>query len=737
MVRVFLALALAWCGSSVCAWGAATPVADGDASGLRELESVVRTSPPLRLESSLRELERRFPDSSPGALARLLRGHQKLQSQDYAAAVSLLSDPSIALRTRLEDYALYFLGQAQYSLQSYDSSQKSLRRLLDKFSASLLRRAAMLLLAQSELREGKVREAVQALEGLANQYPEPAALFLLGESYLQRGEGKKAAEAFARVYYEFPADENALPARRQLDLLSGRGAWPKSDPLLLLQKRADLLYETQQWALAIPEYRRLLVRDPKQADLYRLRAALCYFHQRKNYPALEQLRHVSSRVPDWHAQSLYTQALIRRRLDQEAAFLEWAQRLLREVPGSPFAEEMHLQLASFYDQQGEREKAQAQLERMLGEFPQGANAAEGLWRLAWNHYLAGRYSEFLALAAKHLESYPASSYTDALQYWMGRSYEHTGMYSEAGRVYRHLLAHCRNDYYGQRAARQLEGVLEKLKPEQPGADLDALPPTHARPPASAAGDQLPGPVVRALERARELALIRLDAPALAELEQAWKEFPDQGALAFEMARIYGGSGQYLEAIRTLRKAFPRYPAYDLSHLPKEVWRILFPLDYWDRIQQESNKYGLDPWLVSALIRQESTFNARARSRSNAIGLMQILPSTGRTIARQLRLRYRPSKLYDPQFNIALGTYYLQTLLAEFQGKIELALAAYNGGPHRVSRWLEHYGAPETDVFVECIPLTETREYVKRILEHYSLYQAIYAAGSAAPLTTGG
>jgi len=173
---------------------------------------------------------------------------------------------------------------------------------------------------------------------------------------------------------------------------------------------------------------------------------------------------------------------------------------------------------------------------------------------------------------------------------------------------------------------------------------------------------------------------------------------------------------------------PSYFAVDIPTLPREYWEALFPRPYWTDLKKFSVANGLDPYLVASLIRQESEFNPVAVSRANAVGLMQLLPKTGKLVARQEKLkRYNPSQLYTPTVNLQLGTRYFRGMVDQFGGSFEYALAAYNAGSDRVEEWLgqgKYRDAPE---FVESIPFTETREYVQAIMRNANVYKQLYGA----------
>jgi len=158
----------------------------------------------------------------------------------------------------------------------------------------------------------------------------------------------------------------------------------------------------------------------------------------------------------------------------------------------------------------------------------------------------------------------------------------------------------------------------------------------------------------------------------------------------------------------------------------EYWDDLslrFPVSYRPLIEQHANKKRLDKALVYGIIRRESAFDKQARSPVGARGLMQIMPSTGKQIARRLKEKWgSAAMLYKPEVNVHFGTDYFQKLLQRFEGNPVLAMAAYNAGPHRVDRWLPQGNKMAADNWIETIPFKETRQYVSAILTYAVIYQ---------------
>jgi len=192
--------------------------------------------------------------------------------------------------------------------------------------------------------------------------------------------------------------------------------------------------------------------------------------------------------------------------------------------------------------------------------------------------------------------------------------------------------------------------------------------------------------------------------------------------ALSAAVLAADAGRSNTAIRNLRAAFPAIGTVEIADIPADAALAYLPLRWSDHILQSARETGVDPWLIAAVARQESTFNAHARSPANARGVLQLLPSTARLHARKLGLGSRPD-LNDPAINIRLGTQELAWLIRRY-GETEPALAAYNAGDRRARRWWKRW--PEPESFTESIPIPETYNYVRRVVFLSDAYRQIHA-----------
>lgn len=197
---------------------------------------------------------------------------------------------------------------------------------------------------------------------------------------------------------------------------------------------------------------------------------------------------------------------------------------------------------------------------------------------------------------------------------------------------------------------------------------------------------------------------------------------DKHTLTLIKAILYGQQDNFYLAFAAFRDGFDYY---ECVRLPRFLSAIAYPVKYRNLVEQYSREFKIDYLLILSLIRQESFFRADIVSPANAHGLMQLLLDTARSIAlRQDKKIYRED-LFNPGTNIQLGIEFFKLLLDHYKGKIYLALAAYNAGSNRVDKWIKQFGDAAEDEFIEMIPFSETRNYVKKILSNYYYYQFYY------------
>jgi soluble lytic murein transglycosylase len=225
-----------------------------------------------------------------------------------------------------------------------------------------------------------------------------------------------------------------------------------------------------------------------------------------------------------------------------------------------------------------------------------------------------------------------------------------------------------------------------------------------------------------LQRAALLDSLGLDAEVRFEYDRVLREPTSADALLSTGAALLE-VGRPAMALRLAQRASDRGAPTDSTLL-----RLLYPLAARDALEADSRALGLSPFLIAGLIRQESAFDPEARSRADARGLMQVLPSVGAEYARSDGLSgWETVLLYQPDVNVHFGLRHFAERLALCDGLIEAALAAYNAGSTPVNRWLKRGGTADAEIFIERIPYVETRDYVRRVRYNEARYASLYSA----------
>ncbi|AOA73594.1 transglycosylase SLT domain-containing protein [Stenotrophomonas rhizophila] len=292
------------------------------------------------------------------------------------------------------------------------------------------------------------------------------------------------------------------------------------------------------------------------------------------------------------------------------------------------------------------------------------------------------------------------------RYFEARMLDKTGKRNEAVPLYREAARAA--TFHGFLAADQLGQSTYTLCPVEPKDSAQAQA-TVARDPA--------------IVRAMELFRIERSGWAVAEWNDALTRFDTtQRRIAVEVAR---DNGWFDRAV------------FSLGKTPEEqrLYSLRFPLHHDDAIRRESARNAIDPAWVAAEIRAESIFNPKARSPANAMGLMQVLPATGASVAKTIGLTNYggAASLYDADTNIAIGTAYLRQLMNKYEGLPYVTIAAYNAGPTPTARWQSQRPGFDPDIWIETISYKETREYVARILAFSVIYDW-RLNGDALPVT---
>jgi len=654
-----------------------------------------------------------------GALAWLVLGYAHVLDRDYAKAIDPLNRAKVHAGD-LGDYVAYYLGTSYLQTGRTGEAVANLADFAPAHPDSLLVRDAAVRYAEALLLEGQAAEAVSLLEPL--RLPVRSDLeFALGRAYAASGQTAKAGETLENIYYTMPACIEADAAYTEFKKL------PSAPPPTVAQRktRAGALMNKKRYAEAADEYRRLINETPVDRPLMQLALADALHRAGRNHDAKLVLALLGSEGGEVNAQRLYLLGQIAWSGNDNDTFYRTVDELRRAAPTSPWFEQALLSAANLHLVHHEYDQALDTFREIQQRFPNGARASYGHWKAAWLTFRQGRIQEAKKAFEEQIALYPDGAETSSALYWRARLAEEDNQPLMARAFYQKLSDRYRNFYYaelGRERLRHLPPAAADTTTQFPL--LDRVPPLDG---ASKVNDAEPPRDELHVQKAELLGNGGLVDLAVRELQAAAAATPDGGSWGpAETAQLYDQTGHYDQAIELMKHSAPNYFALDIPDLPRKYWEALFPKAYWSDLKRSAAANGLDPYLVASLIRQESEFNPNAVSRANAVGLMQLLPKTGKAVAKEVKLRrYSASQLYTPAVNLQLGTRYFRGMVDKFGGSFEYALAAYNAGSDRVEEWLGQGKYRDPQEFVESIPFTETREYVQAIMRNASVYKQIY------------
>jgi soluble lytic murein transglycosylase len=648
-----------------------------------------------------------------GSLAYLVLGYAHSMDHDYAKAI----DPLNRAKTNpgeLGEYITYNLGNAYLQTGHSAEAVATLQGFSKKYPDSLLITDADVALANGLLAEGHPQTAAEVLEK-DRPSARPDVALTLGRAYEASGDNAKAATSFKNVYYNMASSSEADAAGTELKKLGVTSASTAEH-----KTRAELLFKAKRYADSATEYRDVLDQAaPADRPAITLLLASALQKSGNGKDAKQVLSALPETAGEVNAQRWYQLGEIARSSDDEASFQAALAQLRQSSPSSTWFEQALLSEGNMYLLKRNYDKAIDAYRELQARFPNGSRTAYAHWKIAWLGFRQNRNDEAKKEFENHIALYPASAEVPNALYWRGRLAEEDGEPAKARAYYQKLSDRFRNYYYAELGRQRMRTLKTTGEPVH-YAILDRIP---AFSPPKIEDDDPPTENLR-YQKAQLLANGALVDLAVRELQAAAAE--DEGGWApAETARIYQEIGRYDRAIQAMKRTVPNYFALELPELPKSYWEALFPKPYWDDLRRYSEQNSLDPYLVASLIRQESEFNPGAISRANAVGLMQLLPSTAKKVAKDEKVKnFNANQLLSPNVNMQLGTRYFRGMVDKF-GAFEYALAAYNAGDDRVKDWLGQGKYRDPQEFVESIPFTETREYVQAILRNANVYRQLY------------
>ena len=614
----------------------------------------------------------------------------------------------------LADYALFRLAETQRQLGRRELAADALRRLVGHHPHSLFLEQASRELAREYLEAGDTIHAEEAatkyLAAFSNGAGRAEVRLTLGEIFLRSGRPDQAEDALRRIWIELPGTPQSQRAK---DLLSSLPAPRPFTPDEQFQ-RATTLYQLGRHAQALQELAPFAAAGSPREGQARLMLGISAFNLRQYAQAAQWLEPLKGAAESQRSEALFWLGRSAGRAGDAARFAEYLTLVADATPPTRRSEEALYLLAQVAADDADLARSRTYLTRLLQEYPKGTWTDVALWLQGWLAYKQREFPAAVAFWGRLLAEEPGSRWRVPALYWRGRAFEALKRTAEATQAYRTLLDTAPDQpYYRLRAGERLTFLKVKAAPTPA--------PAASRPVRPSAASGLHA------QKARALQGLGLADEAVEEWSEQVRGRPEERAGLAEACDVFLDLGRYDKAVwvggRVLRPLF----AQESGKTPiPGFWQCVYPPGYLDLVRAYAAQRGLDPYLVLGLIREESAFAPRAISRTGARGLMQLMPQTADLTARENKLPpAAPAALETPEVNIRIGVNHLADLYREFGGNLSLTLASYNAGKQPVQRWVQRFGVADEAEFVEDIPYSETRGYVKRVLGSYERYRSLY------------
>ncbi len=662
-----------------------------------------------------------------GAAGLIAVAQHELDKQNFTAAADY-SSAAVAKAPVLADYAYYIRAQAEYGMRNYSDVGDAATHVFSQQPPSPFVGSAAALAVRADLDGDSPKQALALIRKYFDVVPQPQADLLLARCFRETGDLAGAADYFQRVYYQYPVAKEASDAADALVELKARmgDTFPPILPGTLIA-RAQKLFDAKRPAAARIELAAAIPQiSGAERDVARVRLGVADYLSGQTQAAFTYLSALKVDDPEADAERLSYLIRSARKADRHADVKPFLQQLESAHPASSWRLDGLIYVADQARSENDSGTYLPLYGACAASFPKDPKSAWCHWRLAFDSYRKDGGDAY-DLLRTHVEQYPGSEDINDALYFLGRLQERKNDNGYAKACYQVLQTRFPNTYYAMIARERLKQSSLEGATASPAAEefLKAVPwPTRPEFPSFTPGDLARTRLIRA----NLLQLTGLNAFAEHELKFGARNDGDQANVyAFELAKLATARDAPDQALHYIKTYAPGYLYMPLDQAPTQFWQMAFPIPYRESIDSHSREQSLDPFLVAALIRQESEFAVAVISHANAYGLMQLLPTTGRDLAHRSGIRsFNASQLLTSDRNIQLGTQYVRNLLNSFGGQEEYVLASYNAGPGRAKLWETWGPFREQAEFVEAVPFHETRGYIQVVLRNADIYRRLYA-----------
>jgi|GEM_PF-175159 len=663
--------------------------------------------------------------------------------QDYSRA--LIFFDSIVYLPYLMDYRAYFTAYSLVKNGEFEKAEKIINNLSTDYPATILSIDAEYLRLDLLIAQDKYKEVVEQARMLIdikykdvfnnnnNSFTDEVLLYNLAKAYLALNDKQGAKDVLIKIYSEYPL---SIFSPNAYNILKDKLRYVPDVQVRL--KRADRLFAKQLFKNALEEYKRIESainekKDKRSIEVKKrilVKMADCYSAiqerdlARKIYKEMLEDSYYSA---DMKAYFLYRIARMEKKGTDNSEAIKLFNELAEKYPKSRYADEARYLGIWLKYNDGKYEEAISGFRQFVNKYKRSVRRIDALWFLGINLFKNKRYDEAYKYFYEIKRTIPnTEKEKPAAIYFMAKIACLLNKRDDCRELYLNLIENFPLNYYSFLAQNRLKEIFN----EEVG-----FPDFEVR--FSIESDDLsvseqPERFVLAqegflrLNKALQLIRTGLEKYSIRELNYINIKLNNDPKVLYFLASLRHKAGDYNGSMKVLRRFFVDNMLYRPSSNELKFWKKMFPLAYLSYVMDNAEKNSMDPLLVLSIMREESHLRPSVVSLAGAKGLMQIMPKTGIQISKSLNIEnFEPDMLDIPEINIQFGTWYLSQLLIKFNNQLPFAIASYNAGPGAVDRWLKKNNDIDLDLFIEEIPFRETRNYVKRVMQTYGIYNFLY------------
>ena len=682
----------------------------------------------LKLERLQRVMER-FPATLWAKRAGLLSGVLLLE-RNPAVAIQFLHAAQRDFPA-LDDYIRLWTGEALLKLGSAKQAAEMFESIPQAVPDSYLLTKAAYRTGEAWYQATGCPEAIawfaKAVELNDKEPGTPQALLRKSTCQLRDNSIREGRETLMQLWVRFAYSAEAKEAGALLASNLGGEPWvvQPSDRF----SRAQAYLGQSLHAEAIEELRKFLAADPQspRRGEARLKLGIAQVRLKQYELAQETFRAlVKDGDRESHEASVWL-ARVYLRLGQGDKLLDLASTLTSSSLSAEQKGQITLFTGMWLEDQYRFDDAIIRYRQVAKAGEPASQRAEARWRVGWVYYRTARYREAGDELREFGDQHDSEFEPQAL-YWMGRAAELIQQ-PHARDAYAKLCQQYIYTYYCQLARERIDIPLS----DPPASEqMSATIPANGGTPTNGEAIQVVSTRAEieqqsAYRRALELKALGLESDAARELAGLTDRYNRSPDVLMALATMLNEVGAYHHALRLARARFRDKLERTGGIVDPSLWKVAYPTGLLPMIKDQGAS-AVDPYLVAAIIREESQYDWQAVSRVGAIGLMQVMPGTASNVAKRLGLpAIGRDDLFDQETNIQIGVRYVEQLLEQFSGNVALTIAAYNAGPIVVRSWIALHPGRSQDEFIELIPYQETRQYVKRVLRSYKEYRRLEKA----------